>query len=98
MQYIKNSIKLVGSLFFMLTSLIVSAQEKIKISKEEIGTWFERNWMWVAIGAVALILLIALFSRGTVSRLGSRRTTTVIKDDRGKTKSVVTTEEPIKLS
>jgi len=98
MQYIKNSIKLVGILFFMLTSLIVSAQEKIKISKEEIGTWFERNWMWVAIGAVALILLIALFSRGAVSRLGSRRTTTVIKDDRGKTKSVVTTEEPIKLS
>lgn len=98
MQYIKDSVKLVGIIFFMLTSMIVSAQEKIKISKEEIGTWFERNWMWVAIGAVALILLIALFSRGTVSRLGSRRTTTVIKDDRGKTKSVVTTEEPIKLS
>jgi hypothetical protein len=66
--------------------MIVSAQDKIKISKEEIGTWFERNWMWVAIGAVALILLIALLSRGTVSRLGSRRTTTVIKDDRGKQK------------
>jgi cell division protein FtsW (lipid II flippase) len=98
MQYIKDSVKPLGTLLFMLTSMIVSAQEKIKISKEEIGTWFERNWMWVAIGAVALILLIALLSRGTVSRLGSRRTTTVIKDDRGKTKSVVTTEEPIKLS
>ncbi len=98
MQYIKDSVKLVGIIFFMLKSMIVSAQEKIKINNEEIGTWFERNWMWVAIGAVALILLIALFSRGTVSRLGSRRTTTVIKDDRGKTKSVVTTEEPIKLS
>ena len=98
MRYIKDSVKPLGTLLFMLTSMIVSAQEKIKISKEEIGTWFERNWMWVAIGAVALILLIALFSRGTVSRLGSRRTTTVIKDDRGKTKSVVTTEEPIKLS
>lgn len=98
MQYIKDSVKLVGIISFMLTSMIVSAQDKIKINKEEIGTWFERNWMWVAIGAVALILLIALFSRGTVSRLGSRRTTTVIKDDHGKTKSVVTTEEPIKLS
>jgi hypothetical protein len=98
MQYIKDSVKLVGIIFFMLTSMIVSAQDKIKISKEEIGTWFERNWMWVAIGAVALILLIALLSRGTTNRLGSRRTTTVIKDDHGKTKSVVTTEEPIKLT
>ena len=98
MRYIKDSAKPVGIMFFMLTNLIVNAQEKIKISKEEIGSWFERNWMWVAIGAVALILLIALLGRGTTSRLGSRRTTTVIKDDRGKTKSVVTTEEPIKLS
>ena len=98
MQYIKDSVKLVGIIFFMLTSMIVSAQDKIKINKEELGTWFERNWMWVAIGAVAFILLIALLSRGTTSRLGSRRTTTVIKDDHGKTKSVVTTEEPIKLT
>ena len=97
MQYFKNSAKLVGILFFMLISLMVRAQEKIVIDKEEIGTWFERNWMWVA-GGVVVVLLIAVLSRGNTSRLGSRRTTTVIKDEHGKTKSVVTSEEPVKLS
>ncbi|HZI52566.1 MAG TPA: hypothetical protein VFD56_02635 [Chitinophagaceae bacterium] len=97
MQYLKNSAKLVGILFFMLISLMVRAQEKIVIDKEEIGTWFERNWMWVA-GGVVLVLLIAVLSRGNTSRLGSRRTTTVIKDEHGKTKSVVTSDEPVKLS
>jgi len=98
MQCIKDSIKLVGILSFMLTSMIVRAQDKIVIDKQEIKTWFEQNWMWVAVGAVVLVLLIALLSRRTTSRHGSRKTTTVIKDEQGKTQSVTTTEEPIRLS
>ena len=98
MQYIKNSIKLFGILSFLLMSMVVNAQENIKINKEEIGTWFEQNWLWVVGGLVVLVLLIAVLGRARASRLGSRRTTTVIKDEHGKTKSVVTTEEPIKMS
>jgi len=84
---------------FLLTSLVVNAQEKIKIDKGEIKTWFENYWMWVVGGVIVLILLIALFSRERrISRNGTRKTTTVVKDDLGRTQSVTTTEEPIKLS
>jgi len=55
--------------------------------------------MWVVGGVIVLILLIALFSRERrISRNGTRKTTTVVKDDLGRTQSVTTTEEPIKLS
>lgn len=91
----RYSIKLAAFLIFMLTALLARAQDKIQIDKEEIGSWFERNWMWVA-GGVVLILLFVLLSRGgSKSSSGIRKTTTVIKDDQGKTKSVTTTEEPV---
>lgn len=73
----------------MLSTVIARAQDKIEIDKGEIGSWFERNWMWVA-GGVLLILLISLMGRG---KAGSRKTTTVVKDAEGHTKSVTTTEE-----
>ena len=99
MQYIKGMIRPVGMISFLLTSMVVNAQEKIKIDKGEIKTWFENYWMWVVGGVIVLILLIALFSRERrISRNGTRKTTTVVKDDLGRTQSVTTTEEPIKLS
>jgi hypothetical protein len=89
-QYlVKYGAKLFNVFFFMLPAIMVQAQEKIEIDKEEVGSWFERNWMWVA-GAVLLIILIALLGRG---KAGSRKTTTVVKDAGGHTKSVTTTEE-----
>ena len=98
MQHIKSLIRLVGMISFLLTSMIVNAQDKIKIDKGEIKTWFENNWLWVVGGLVIVFLLVAALSRRAAGRLGSRRTTTVIKDEHGKTKSVVATEEPIKMS
>ena len=76
-------------LTFTLGSLSLFAQESVEINSQEIGSWFERNWMWVA-GAVLLLLLIALFS-GRSKR--TRKTTTVVKDTYGNVKSVTTTEE-----
>ena len=99
MQNIKGSMRLVGMISLLLTSIIVNAQDKINIDKGEIKTWFENYWMWVVGGLVVLVLLIALLSRGrTALRNGTRKTTTVVKDEHGRTQSVVTTEEPIKLS
>ena len=98
MQHIKSVIRLVTMISFLLTGMIVNAQDKINIDKGEIKTWFENNWLWVAGGLVIVFLLVAAFSRRAAGRLGSRRTTTVVKDEHGKTKSVITTEEPIKLS
>ena len=98
MQHIKSVIRLVGMISFLLMGMIVNAQDKINIDKGEVKTWFESNWLWVAGGLVIVFLLVAAFSRRAAGRLGSRRTTTVVKDEHGKTKSVITTEEPIKLS
>ena len=81
-------------------SIVSWAQENtVTIDKQEVESWFSQNWMWVVGGVVVLILLIALFSRERrISRNGTRKTTTVVKDDLGRTQSVTTTEEPIKLS
>jgi choline-glycine betaine transporter len=98
MQHIKGINRIAFMISFLLTSIIVNAQDKIKIDKGEIKTWFENYWMWLVGGLVIVFLLVAIFSRRAAGRLGSRRTTTVIKDEHGKTKSVVTTEEPVKLS
>jgi choline-glycine betaine transporter len=93
---IKHGAKISAFLIFVLTGLAVQAQDKIEIDTEEIGTWFERNWMWVAAGALLLFLLIILVSRSrNASRGDSRRTTTIIKDAQGNTKSVTTTEEKL---
>ena len=88
---LKHSVKIFGIFIFMLTCVTVQAQEKVEIDTQEVGSWFERNWMWVTAGVV-LLLLIILLSRGS---RGRRKTTTVIKDAHGKTKSVTTTEEEI---
>ena len=99
MQHIKSISRFIGMISFLLTSIIVNAQDKIKIDKGEIKTWFENYWMWVVGGIILLIVVIALFSRGRrIARNGTRKTTTVVKDEHGRTQSVTTTEEPIKLA
>ncbi|MET0634884.1 MAG: hypothetical protein ABWZ25_02585 [Chitinophagaceae bacterium] len=72
----------------LLLNLVLFAQDKIVIDKSEAESWFMRNWIWVALGA--LILLILLFSGS--SRIRKRSTTTVVKDDYGNVRKVTTTE------
>lgn len=87
-----NPFKAIGT-FILLTFLQLKtyAQDAVDvdINEEKVGSWFERNWMWV-VGAVLLIILIAAFSGGS-----SRRTTTVVRDDLGNTKRVTTTETEV---
>jgi hypothetical protein len=92
----KHSARIVGFFILLLNGIAVQAQDKIEIDTEEVGSWFERNWMWVAAGVLLLLLLMLVGrSRRNGSRGNSRRTTTVIKDAEGNTKSVTTTEENI---
>ena len=96
-QFVKQQGSKFGAVFMlMLTGLLAKAQDRIDIDKEEIASWFERNWMWVVAGVV-LVILIAMMGRRrtTTTRGGLRKTTTVIKDADGQTKSVTTTEEPL---
>ncbi|HKO78738.1 MAG TPA: hypothetical protein VJU78_00010 [Chitinophagaceae bacterium] len=96
----KYSTKALAVFMFMLISVVLQAQNKVEIDTQEVKSWLERNWIWVAAGVV-LLLLIALFSRRsragrttTVSG-GERKTTTVIKDAQGNVQSVTTTEEKL---
>jgi cell division protein FtsW (lipid II flippase) len=91
----KQSIKFGTALMLVLASLMTKAQDKIDIDKEEVASWLERNWMWVVAGVVLLILVAMLGRRRTTHRGGLRKTTTVVKDADGHTKSVTTTEEPL---
>lgn len=78
------------SFFFMLMLIQITAfaQEKVEVNGHDVGSWFSRNWMWVA-GVVVLLLLIILFSGGSKTK---RKTTTVVKDSTGDVKRVTTTE------
>lgn len=95
-QAIRNIIiHLTGILGLLLVSVITHAQNK-EINTEEVKSWLEQNWIWVA-GGVILLILIMLLSRGSKTNRfsGTRKTTTVIRDDEGHTKSVTTTEEKL---
>lgn len=74
-------------LFLILPFVTLIAQSDVKINSTEVGSWFQRNWMWVAAGAL-ILLIIAFSGRGS----SKRKTTTIVKDDRGNVKSVTTTE------
>jgi len=88
-QFIRQVVKpLMLTLFLAFTNIVLFAQDKIVIDKQEAESWLSRNWIWVALGV--LILLILLFS-GSSSRR-RRKTTTVVKDDYGNVKQVTTTE------
>ena len=79
------------SMVLVLTQVLLFAQERVTentVTKAEVSSWFERNWMWVT-GGVVLLLLIVIFSGSSSSR---RRTTTIVKDDFGNTRSVSTSE------
>ena len=80
---------------FLLASLVGNAQDNTDFDKQQIISWFERNWMWV-LGGIVLLLIIAVSGRRSRRMMGGKRkTTTVVRDADGKTKSVTTTEEPI---
>ena len=73
---------------------LAMAQDKIEIEPEEVENWFQRNQLWVYIGAGVLLLLIIIASSGG-SRRTSKKTTTVVRDKDGFTERVTTTEEEI---
>ena len=93
----KNVVKALNVILFTLIALGVQAQDKVKLDTEQVESWFEKNWIWVA-GAVLLLIIIALFSNrrnATGRKVNQRKTTTVIKDPDGNVKSITTTEDTI---
>ena len=93
----KNVVKALNVILFTLIALGVQAQDKVKLDTEQVESWFEKNWIWVA-GAVLLLIIIALFSSrrtATGRKVNQRKTTTVIKDPEGNVKSITTTEDTV---
>ena len=91
MKSIQHTIKSIG-LFLLFSFIAVAgfAQDKtVNINGEDLGTWFSRNWIWVAAGFVVLLLLIGLFSSGSRSR---RKTTIVREEDANGIIRTTTTE------
>jgi NADH:ubiquinone oxidoreductase subunit 6 (subunit J) len=77
------------SLFLFSLNMLAIAQDKIEIDKQEVGNWFQRNWIWVTT-AVFVLLIIIVLSSGNKEQ---SKTTTVVKDDLGNVKRITTTEE-----
>ncbi|RYY24638.1 MAG: hypothetical protein EOO04_12765 [Chitinophagaceae bacterium] len=92
---IRKNISALAAVVLIFVSMVISnpvfAQETVEINGQDVGSWFENNWIWVVGGVLLLILIIALASRGS----RSRKTTTIVKDTAGNVKSVTTTEENV---
>ena len=87
---VRTAIQYYGVMILLLITPFVTliAQQEVKINGRDVGSWFERNWMWVA-GAAVILLVIAFAGRGNNRK---KTTTTVVKDDAGRVKSITTTE------
>lgn len=80
--------RLLATIVFSCWTLALMAQDdKIVIDKSEAESWVMRNWIWLAIGG--LVLLVILFSGSSARR---RKTTTVTRDADGHVRKVTTTE------
>ena len=77
------------TLLFFLPTATLWSQQDVRIDGQNVGTWFERYWMWIT-GGIILLLVLVFAGRGKNNR--KRTTTTVVKDDLGNVKSVTTTE------
>lgn len=74
----------------VLFQMISWAQEnaKVEINGNDVGSWFGRNWIWVA-AIMALLVLLLLLGGGTSRKIS--KTTTYRKDD-GSVVNTTTTE------
>jgi hypothetical protein len=68
---------------------VIYAQQKVEIEGQDVGNFFERNWMWIT-GVIVLLLLIIIFTRNNSEK--RRTTTTIIKDTTGNVETVKTTK------
>jgi hypothetical protein len=75
--------KIFLAIFFICMQVVLSAQEgdktvTTKTTESTTTQWYSSPWLWVAAGAVFIIILVALM-RGNSSTSETR--TTVIKDN-----------------
>ncbi len=54
---------------------------EVKVNGNDVGSWFQNNWIWVVAG-VGLVLLIVILTKSS----SSKRTTTVVSDKYGDVK------------
>jgi hypothetical protein len=92
MKNVLNNLKHKAAAFFVMLVAFQStvwAQAQVEVNGNDVGSWFERNWVWVA-GGVVLLLLILLLSGGGGRR--STRTTTINRNG-GDVRHTTTTTE-----
>ena len=86
MKYLFRNIMLL--FFFSTTRFIAFSQENIKSKDTDFKLWFSQHWIWLVASIIVLIILAVLMpGTGDV-----KRTTTFIKDENGKIKSITITE------
>jgi hypothetical protein len=83
---VKTFLTLFVVVFFQVISWAQDA--KVEINGNDVGSWFSRNWLWVA-GVVLLLIILLLFSGGS-SRRSQSKTTIYRKDDGTVTKTTTT--------
>lgn len=67
----------------MSTSLVWGQNNSpdVKINGNDVGSWFQNNWIWV-VAVIGVIILIALLTKGS----DTKTSTTVVSDKYGDVK------------
>jgi hypothetical protein len=84
-----NKMKALTALVILSSLQQVLAQDKVEVNGHDVGSWFNRHWVWIA-GTIVLLVIILLI--GTSGSTKKSKSTTIVKDSMGNVKSVTTTE------
>lgn len=74
-------------MFVAFHTVLLAQGATVEVNGQDVGSWFGRNWMWIA-GLVVLLLIIIL-AGGSSRRRNSR--TTVVTDRNGEVRRSTTT-------
>jgi hypothetical protein len=77
---------------FVFQIWVIAQNTKVEINGNDVGSWFSRNWVWVTLGIVILVIFL-LISGGSRS---SRHRTTIFRNNKGEvTKTEITKTDEV---
>lgn len=75
---------------FVFQVLLIAQDTKVEINGNDVGSWFSRNWVWVTIGIVVLLIFLMISGNSR----SSRHRTTIFRNNKGEiTKTEITKTE-----
>lgn len=87
-QFSRFCLTILSVFFFQLW--VIAQDTKVEINGNDVGSWFSRNWVWVTLGIVILVIFLLISGNSR----SSRHRTTIFRNSKGEiTKTEITKSE-----